>query len=117
VNARVAVRLMRALDAAGDRPGAIRHAAIHQALVRDELDLPADADVVRLADEIRAGMHGPAPTVATAAPANESPPISAPDVAVNAAPSVETPAVETPAVETPAVETPAVETPALRRET
>ena len=104
VNARVAVRLMRALAAAGDRHGAIRHAAIHQALVREELDLPADADVVRLADEIRAGMHGPAPTVATAAPAKESPPISAPDVVVNAAPSVETPAVrrETPTAPRPA---------------
>lgn len=114
VNARVAVRLMRALAAAGDRHGAIRHAAIHQALVREELDLPADADVVRLADEIRAGMHGPAPTVATAAPANESPSVSAPDVVVHAAPAVETPVVETPAAETPAFrrETPTAPRPA-----
>lgn len=57
INARVAVRLMRALAAAGDRTGAIRHAAIHQALVQEHLDIPADADVVRLADELRAGTH------------------------------------------------------------
>ena len=55
INARVAIRLMRALAASGDRNGAIRHAAIHQALVSEQLDLPADAEVVRLADELRAG--------------------------------------------------------------
>jgi DNA-binding SARP family transcriptional activator/TolB-like protein len=55
INARVAIRLMRALAAAGDRNGAIRHAAIHQAIAQEELDLPADNDVVRFADELRAG--------------------------------------------------------------
>ena len=80
INARVALRLMRALAAAGDRNGAIRHAAIHQALVHEQLDLPADSDVVRLADELRAGAHVPAaapvPTPIVAPPA--SPPIEAP---------------------------------------
>jgi len=98
VNARVAVRLMRALAAAGDRHGAIRHAAIHQALVREELDCPADADVVRLADEIRAGMHGPTAAVTAADPPNDSPPVSAPNVDVRPVPAPETPVVrrETP---------------------
>jgi DNA-binding SARP family transcriptional activator/TolB-like protein len=59
INARVAIRLMRALAAAGDRHGAIRHAAIHQALEQEQLDLPADADVVRLAEELKAGAHAP----------------------------------------------------------
>jgi len=59
INARVAIRLMKALAAAGDRNGAIRHAAIHQALVQEQLDLPADAQVVRFADELRAGAHAP----------------------------------------------------------
>ena len=54
INARVAVRLMRALAAAGDRNGAIRHAAIHEALVQEHLELPADVEVVRLAEELRA---------------------------------------------------------------
>jgi DNA-binding SARP family transcriptional activator len=83
INARVAIRLMRALAAAGDRNGAIRHAAIHQALVQEELDLPADNDVVRLADELRAGAHAAAVT---------SPPIPAAAAAVVApAPAFTTP--------------------------
>ena len=80
INARVAMRLMRALAAAGDRNGAVRHAAIHQALVREELDLPADAEVVRLADEIRAGMHAPAwhsAPAASSSPAKQSTPDAA----------------------------------------
>jgi DNA-binding SARP family transcriptional activator/tetratricopeptide (TPR) repeat protein/TolB-like protein len=65
INARVAIRLMKALAAAGDRNGAIRHAAIHQALVQEQLDLPADAEVVRFAEELRAGAHSaPQPPVA-----------------------------------------------------
>ncbi len=74
INARVALQLMRAMAAAGDRNGAIRHAAIHQALVREELDLPADADVVRLADEIRAGLHAITPVAAAAPAVPSSPP-------------------------------------------
>jgi DNA-binding SARP family transcriptional activator len=69
INARVAIRLMRALAAAGDRGGAIRHAAIHQALVQEQLDLPADADVVRYAEELRASAQvAPAPAAAVPDP-------------------------------------------------
>jgi len=71
INARIALQLMRALAAAGDRNGALRHADIHQALVREELDLPADGEVVRLAEEIRAGMHA---TKQVAVPVPSSPP-------------------------------------------
>jgi DNA-binding SARP family transcriptional activator/TolB-like protein len=85
INARIAMCLMRAMAAAGDRNGAIRHAAIHQALVGEELGLPADADVVRLAEEIREGSHAAAPAaqaapVATTAAAS-SPVTEVPDVA------------------------------------
>jgi DNA-binding SARP family transcriptional activator/tetratricopeptide (TPR) repeat protein/TolB-like protein len=73
INARVAIRLMRALAAAGDRHGAIRHAAIHQALVQEQLDLPADVDVVRLADELRAGAHVAAPVAPSSAAASTTP--------------------------------------------
>ena len=125
VNARVALRLMRALAAAGDRHGAIRHAAIHQALVREQLDLPADADVVRLADEIRAGMHDPAP--AAASPASPAPQPSAREPA----PAVAAAHTHAVVVSTPVVTEPyelvaapnvvvgsehAVETPSVRRE-
>ena len=45
--------LMRALDAAGDRAGAIRYAAEHAQRRRVELDLEADPDVVALSEQLR----------------------------------------------------------------
>jgi DNA-binding SARP family transcriptional activator/tetratricopeptide (TPR) repeat protein/TolB-like protein len=88
INARVAIRLMRALVASGDRSGAIRHAAIHQALVEEQLDLPADADVVRFAEALRMGAHPsaleapaspPADAAAAIPAAAVAPPASAPN--------------------------------------
>jgi TolB-like protein/Tfp pilus assembly protein PilF len=46
-------RLMRALDAAGDRGAAIRHAAEHARRLRDELEVPPDPAVEALAEELR----------------------------------------------------------------
>ncbi|HEU4828158.1 MAG TPA: BTAD domain-containing putative transcriptional regulator, partial [Gemmatimonadales bacterium] len=46
-------RLMRALDAAGDRPAAIRHAAEHARRLHDDLELPPDPAVQALAEELR----------------------------------------------------------------
>ena len=48
-----ALMLMRALDAAGDRIGAIQHAADHAQRLHADLELPPDADVVALADWLR----------------------------------------------------------------
>jgi len=45
--------LMRALDAAGDRGGAIRHAADHERRLQLDLDLPPDPEVQALAEELR----------------------------------------------------------------
>ncbi len=45
--------LMRALDAAGDRLGAIQHAAEHAQRLRVDLELDPDADVEALADRLR----------------------------------------------------------------
>ncbi|CAN5807689.1 hypothetical protein BH23GEM11_BH23GEM11_01930 [soil metagenome] len=53
LNARVAVRLMEALEAAGDRAGALRHARVHELLVGEELGLPADPGVAELAERLR----------------------------------------------------------------
>ena len=53
LNARVAVGLMEALAAAGDRAGALDHARIYEALLDQELDLPPDRDVVLLAKRLR----------------------------------------------------------------
>lgn len=46
-------RLMRALDAAGDRAGALRHAAEHARRLRLDLELAPDPTVKALADELR----------------------------------------------------------------
>ncbi len=53
LNARVAVGLMEALAAAGDRAGAIRHAHVYELLIQEELDLPADKQVTALAQRLR----------------------------------------------------------------
>ena len=50
---RVALRLMRALDAAGDRAGALQHARVHASLLREEFDAGPDADVTAFADRLR----------------------------------------------------------------
>ena len=45
--------LMRALDAAGDRAGAIRHADEHARRLKVDLDLPPDREVAALAEQLR----------------------------------------------------------------
>ncbi|MGH7638859.1 MAG: BTAD domain-containing putative transcriptional regulator, partial [Gemmatimonadaceae bacterium] len=52
-SARVALKLMRAMRDAGDRAGAIRHARVHEQLIRQELELEPDADVSALAESLR----------------------------------------------------------------
>jgi DNA-binding SARP family transcriptional activator/TolB-like protein len=63
LNARVAVRLMEALAAQGAVVEALRHARVHEEMVRQELALPPDPDVSALAARLRA-----APRAAHAAP-------------------------------------------------
>ncbi|MFL5489892.1 MAG: BTAD domain-containing putative transcriptional regulator [Gemmatimonadales bacterium] len=52
-NARVTVRLMRALDGAGDRAGALQQARLHTLLLQQEYESGPDPDVVALADRLR----------------------------------------------------------------
>jgi TolB-like protein/DNA-binding winged helix-turn-helix (wHTH) protein len=70
LNARVAVAVMRAAAAAGDRGAALRHAQIFEALLAEQLDVPADREVIELADslrrEARATAAASAPTQAPA---------------------------------------------------
>ena len=54
---RVALRLMRALDAAGDRAGALKHARIHAALLREEFETGPDPDVEAFAERLRVEPH------------------------------------------------------------
>ena len=53
LNGRVAIGLMEALVAAGDRPGALQHARVYEVLVQQELEAPPDHAVVALAAKIR----------------------------------------------------------------
>jgi len=53
LSARYAIGVMRSLMAAGDKHGALEHARVHETLLEEQLDLPADRDVVALAARIR----------------------------------------------------------------
>jgi DNA-binding SARP family transcriptional activator len=52
-NSRIALRYMQALEAAGDRAEAIRHASAHTELLRADLDAAPDAEVIALAERLR----------------------------------------------------------------
>jgi TolB-like protein/DNA-binding SARP family transcriptional activator/Flp pilus assembly protein TadD len=73
---RVALGLMRCLDAAGDRGAALKHARVHAALLQQEFEADPDSDVVALAEQLRVlPVVIPAQRVAkpdTPAPENES---------------------------------------------
>jgi DNA-binding SARP family transcriptional activator/TolB-like protein/Tfp pilus assembly protein PilF len=49
----VALRLMRALESAGDRAGALEHARVYSLLAREELGVEPDAAIVALAKQLR----------------------------------------------------------------
>jgi DNA-binding SARP family transcriptional activator len=70
-NGRVALHLMRALEAAGDRAAALRHADAHDLLLREELGIGADPAVLDLAEQLRSSAT-PAP-VGPSTPAVRAP--------------------------------------------
>ncbi|HEU6452216.1 MAG TPA: BTAD domain-containing putative transcriptional regulator [Gemmatimonadaceae bacterium] len=77
LDSRVALALVNALAAAGDVTGAIRHAQLHQTILRSELDLPPDAAVAALAERLRSGEAGVVKVSAVAAemvPSEMAPP-------------------------------------------
>ena len=53
-DSRVAVHLMRALDASGNSAAALQHAAVHARFLEDELQTAPPSELVALADTIRA---------------------------------------------------------------
>lgn len=63
----IAVRLMTALAAAGDRAGALQHARVHALLLQEQLDAPPDASVAALAEQLR-GDSPASPTPAALVP-------------------------------------------------
>lgn len=63
LSSRIALGLMHALAAAGDRAGALQAAAVHTALVREELDVAPDPAVRVYAEELRReAERAPAPS-------------------------------------------------------
>jgi TolB-like protein/DNA-binding SARP family transcriptional activator len=54
-NSRVALQLMRSLASAGDPGGAVHHARVHGALLREELNVAPDPQVTMLVKELESG--------------------------------------------------------------
>ena len=52
LNGRLAIAVMQALARAGDRAAALRHAQLHERMLRCEVDAPPDRDVAALAAEL-----------------------------------------------------------------
>ncbi|MBC8089864.1 MAG: hypothetical protein H7Z40_21605 [Phycisphaerae bacterium] len=73
-NGRLVIGLMTALDAAGDRAGAIRLARAHEALLQEELGAPPDGRVMNFAEELlRAPIKGSNPPSAGVATTLKAP--------------------------------------------
>lgn len=58
-SSRIALGLMRALERCGERAAAIRHAHLHADRMRSELGIEADAEVARLAEQLRRSPRKP----------------------------------------------------------
>ncbi len=76
-SSRVALRLMQSLARAGDSAAALQHARVHQVLLREELDAPADPEVVALAERLRTLPTSAGPMLSARRP-EEDPPASLP---------------------------------------
>src|SRR5690606_34191991 len=66
-SSRVALRLMRALDAAGDRAAALRHARVHVTMMHEEFNAAPDAGLTEFVEQLRQ-----APTRAAQSPGSQS---------------------------------------------
>ena len=73
LDAHAAVLLMNALAAAGDRAGALQHAALHATMLREELGLDPDPVVEELAGKLREPVVWTPVTPDSALPAVEAP--------------------------------------------
>src|SRR5687768_11948262 len=84
-DSRVAVRLMLALEASGNVPGALAHARVHETMLREELGIGLDPAVAELVERLRANQIAPRTrllsTTSAVAPETPSEPASAAAVA------------------------------------
>jgi TolB-like protein/DNA-binding SARP family transcriptional activator len=77
LDSRVALRLMRALEAAGNRAGALQLASVHQRLLQEELGLQLTPEIAELVDGLRRE-QAPRATQRVGAPEPTVSPVSAP---------------------------------------
>ena len=82
----VALELMRALDAAGDRGAALSFARVYESLVRSELDSPPDPSITSYVESLRNGVVDARAQASTAVKAVA--PESGPSPALTSLPSV-----------------------------
>jgi DNA-binding SARP family transcriptional activator/TolB-like protein len=75
---RAALGLMRALTAAGDAPGALRHGDVVQQIREQELELPPDPEIAAMAERIRRGDIAPLPAAPSPSAAPQPAPVPAP---------------------------------------
>jgi TolB-like protein/DNA-binding SARP family transcriptional activator/Flp pilus assembly protein TadD len=75
---RVTLRLMRALEAVGDRAGAIRQSRVHTSLLREEFDADPDPEMTAYAERLRVAPPAMTPEPALAAPPPSAPPPTEP---------------------------------------
>jgi DNA-binding SARP family transcriptional activator len=80
LNAQIACQLMESLAAQGDTAGALQHSRVYETLIRQELDLPPDRDVLVLATRLRNALGGADSPPAQTPAETQGPPVSAPPV-------------------------------------
>jgi len=73
LDSRVALRLMHALERAGNRAGALQYGMQHQQLLRDELEIEPDREVLALMEELRRSPMPAAAALESAPPNTQSP--------------------------------------------
>ncbi len=74
-DSRVATRLMQALEASGNRAGALQHAAVHERLLQEEFGIRTAPEVSALAGRLRKTPAPPAPPILPPRP--DAAPVSA----------------------------------------
>lgn len=82
LSSRVALHLIEAFEAAGDRAAALRHAHIHQTLLQEELGISVDSAIAEAVQRIRAsGAALPPPLSSAPGPERTSTPTATPRTA------------------------------------
>src|SRR5215208_5033511 len=70
-NSRITLRLMQAQAAAGDPAGAVQHARVHEALLREELDVAPDPQIAAFVRQLQSCKQEEARPLTPAGPASE----------------------------------------------